>query len=66
MIGFLVTLLVLLIVFGVVFWLVSLIPMPPPLKTGAQVVVGLIAVIVLLGLLFGWVPLPYSHHVWMR
>jgi hypothetical protein len=48
MIGLLVHLLVLLIVFGVIFYLIRLVPIPEPWKTAAQVVIGAILLIFLL------------------
>jgi hypothetical protein len=49
----LIGLLVLIIVFGLLFYLVDLIPMPPPFKVAARVVVVLILILVLLGQV-GW------------
>lgn len=45
----LVSLLILVLVFGVLFWLVgSVIPMPQPFKTAATVILALILIIMLL------------------
>lgn len=57
-ISLLVTVIVLGLVFYLLYWLVGQIPMAPPFKTVATVLIGLFAVIILLSLLFGWTPLP--------
>lgn len=58
LISLLVTIVVLGLVFYLIYWIVGQIPMPEPFKTVALVIIGLIAVILLLGLLFGGVSLP--------
>lgn len=59
MINLLVTLLVLVLVFGVVWWLfTSVIPLPAPFAKVAQVIIAVIFVLVLLGMVFGGVDLP--------
>jgi len=58
-INLLVTLLVLVLVFGVVWWLfTSVIPLPAPFAKVAQVIIAVIFVLVLLGMVFGGVDLP--------
>lgn len=55
----LVSLIIVLVAIAVIFWLLNtVIPMPPPLKTIALAVFGVLALLVLLGLLFGQLPLP--------
>jgi len=56
MISLLVTLLIIVLVAGVVFWIISLIPIPEPWGRIAQVIVGVIFLIVLLTYL-----LPLAH-----
>jgi hypothetical protein len=56
----LVDLLVMVIVLGLLYWLVTLLPLPPPFKTVALVIIILICVIWLLSFTsFGG---PYFHH----
>jgi cytochrome c biogenesis factor len=61
-VGGLFALLIYLIVIGLVFyllyWLIGQLPIPEPFKTVVLVVVGLIAVILLLNIVFGFAPGP--------
>jgi hypothetical protein len=57
MLSFLVYLLVMCLVFGVIYWAVSLVPLPPPLRNIVLGILALIFVLVLLGMLFGGIPL---------
>lgn len=58
LVSFLVWLLILAVVFGVVFWLLGMIPLPEPLRNLAIGALALILLLILLGALFGQVPLP--------
>jgi hypothetical protein len=49
----LIYILILLLIFGVILYVVRLIPLPPPFALIAQAVVGLILLLVLLDLLLG-------------
>jgi|HubBroStandDraft_6_1064221.scaffolds.fasta_scaffold37913_4 hypothetical protein len=61
--GFLFSILVLVIVMGLLYWIVTLLPLPDPFKTIAIVVVLLICVIYLFSLLFGMAqPFPAFRH----
>jgi asparagine N-glycosylation enzyme membrane subunit Stt3 len=53
MIGLLLYVLVLLIFFSILFYVVRMIPLPPPFGMVAQAVIGLILLLVLLDLLLG-------------
>lgn len=53
MIGLLVNLLILVLIFGVAYWIITLIPLPPPFALVAQVVLALILLIVLVEFLLG-------------
>ena len=55
MISVLITLLIVCIIFGVVYWIITLIPLPDPFRRIAQVIVAVIFLIYLLYLL-----LPYA------
>jgi hypothetical protein len=59
MLSLLVTVIVLGVVFYLLYWLVSQIPLPAPFAVVAKVLLGLFAVLILLGLLFGWAPFPH-------
>lgn len=53
MIGLLINLLILVLVFGVAWWIITLIPLPPPFGLVAQVVLALILLIILIDFLLG-------------
>lgn len=58
LIGFLISLLILCLVVGVIFWILSLLPIPQPFLNIAKAVVAIICLIWLLGMLPG---LGYAH-----
>lgn len=58
MIQFLLTLIVFCIVGGLLYWLVTMLPIPDPFRTVMIVAVILIFILVLLGFLFGGIDLP--------
>jgi hypothetical protein len=58
MIEFLVYLLVLCLVFGLIYYALGLLPVPPPFKNIVMVILILIFILLLLGAMFGTVPLP--------
>lgn len=56
------TLLVLVIVLGLVYWAITLLPLPEPFKNIALVILILVCVIYLLAFLFGAAPgFPVLH-----
>lgn len=57
MITLLINVLILLLVVSLAYWIVTLIPLPPPFHLIAQVGFAIIALVVLIGLLTGQVPL---------
>ena len=61
MIGLLITLLIVLILLSLVWWILTQLPLPGPIKQIATVVVVVIAVIILVSML-----LPYSGAEWGR
>lgn len=58
LISLLVTVLVLVLIGGVVWWILTLVPLPEPFGKIAQIVVALIFVLVLLGVVFGQISIP--------
>lgn len=58
MIDLLITVIVFCIIGGLLYYLVSLLPLPAPFPQVIRVCVILICVLLLLGILFGGVPLP--------
>lgn len=57
----LISVLVLLVIIGVAIWVVDMLPIAPPFKTGARVILGLVALLWLLrafGLMTGGLRLP--------
>jgi heme A synthase len=54
--GFLFSLLVMVIILGLIWWIITLLPIPEPFKTVAVVIVAVICLFYLLGLLFGYAP----------
>ena len=56
---FLFSLLVMVIVLGLIYWIVTLLPLPAPFKQIALVIVIVVCLIYLLGILFGgFAPFP--------
>jgi hypothetical protein len=51
MMGLLVSILILCLIFGVIWWVITLIPLPPPFKQIAMVVVALVFVLILISYL---------------
>ena len=58
LIGLLITVVVLGLVFYLLWWLLGVIGLPEPFHKVATVVIALIAVVILLGLLFGGINVP--------
>jgi hypothetical protein len=50
----LITILILCVVFGLIYWIIGLLPIPAPFKTVVLVILGIIALIYLFGILFGF------------
>lgn len=62
--GFLITIILLLIGFGIAWALIECVPSPPfPkwAKLGLRIAVLLLALLVVLGLTFGWIPWPHTR-----
>lgn len=59
MISLLVTLIVFCIVAGLVYWLLTMLPLPDPFKTIIIVAFILILILVLLGMFFGGIDVPH-------
>lgn len=53
---FLFSLLVMIIVMGLIYWIVTMLPIPQPFKNVAIVIVLVICLLYLLGILFGAAP----------
>jgi hypothetical protein len=58
MLNILFTLLILLLVLGIVYWIVGLIPLEQPIKNIIMAIIGVMALIYLLSILFGAAPAP--------
>lgn len=58
MISLLVTLIVFCIVAGLIYWLLTMLPLPDPFKTIIIVAFILILILVLLGFFFGGIDMP--------
>jgi hypothetical protein len=54
----LLTLLIYLLILGVVYWVITIIPLPPPFKTIALVIFAILVIVMLIGLLTGGLGLP--------
>jgi hypothetical protein len=54
--NFLITFLILLLVFGAVWWIATMIPLPPNFLKIVQIVLAVVFIIVMLGMLLGEVP----------
>lgn len=59
MINLLISIIVLCIVGGLFYWLVSMLPLPEPFPTVIRVCVILIMLLLLLGVLFGGISIPH-------
>jgi hypothetical protein len=58
MINFLIFLLVMILVYGILWYVVARLPLPAPFDVTVQVILALIFIFVLLGALYGGVPVP--------
>lgn len=58
MLGILITLVILCLILGLIWWACDMLPIPAPLKMIIHVAIVLVAVIYLIGLLTGGVSLP--------
>jgi len=56
MINLLVTLLFLIIILGVIYWILTIIPLPAPLMKIAQIIMAVIVLLFLIGIFTGTVP----------
>ena len=65
MIALLINVIILILVFGLLYWVITLIPLPPPFAQIAQVVLVVLLVIILISFLLGLVQ-PYGHGVLIR
>lgn len=54
---FLFSILIMVIIFGLVYWIVGLLPLPEPFKQIALVIIGVFFLLYLLGMLFGAAPI---------
>ena len=61
MIGLLFTVIIFCIVAGLIWWLVTLLPLPEPFPTVIRVCVVVMLILILLGMLFGGVDVPRLH-----
>jgi len=62
LISLLVSLILLGLILWCVWWILSLVPAPPPIATAIRVVFALICLIALLGLFFGAWSFPLAGH----
>ncbi len=58
MVSFLIWLLILVLVFGTLFWVIGLVGLPDPWRKVALALLALIFILILIGALLGHVPLP--------
>lgn len=61
MLSLLISLIILCIILAVVYWILTLIPVPPPMVWIVRVVFALICLIAVLSLLFGGWTFPIGH-----
>lgn len=60
---FLFSLLVFVIVLGLIYWIITLLPLPDPFKKIALVIVLVVCLLYLLSILFGYMPgFPVPHY----
>lgn len=58
MIDILIWIVILCIVFGLIYYIITLMPLPPPFKNIAMIVILVIFLLILLFALMGQVPMP--------
>jgi hypothetical protein len=58
MIELLIYIVVLCLIFGLIYYAITLMPLPDPFKNIAMIVILLVFILVLLGIIFGGVNLP--------
>lgn len=58
LVSLLITILIIALVFGLIWWVLGQMPIPEPFRMVVNVIIGLIAVILLLSLLFGGINVP--------
>ncbi len=58
LIGLLVYVLVIGLIFALLFWLVDQLPLPAPFNMVAKAILAVIAIVLLLGIVFGGVSVP--------
>ena len=63
MLSILVTILVMCLIFGLIWWIITLIPLPPPFGRVAQVVIAVIFVICLIYLLLPLAGGGFGHSI---
>jgi len=61
MLSLLVSLLILVLILGICWWLISLVPIPPQYRWIVQLIFGIICLIVLLSMLTGYWSFPLGH-----
>jgi hypothetical protein len=66
MLGLLISLIILVIIFAVFWWILSMIPIPEPLVWIVRVVFALIFLIALISLLTGAWAFPFGSHPLLR
>ena len=66
MVDILISLIIFCVVGGLIYYLVMLLPLPAPFKTIIQVAFILIAIIILLSYLGGYLPGPHEHAIIAR
>jgi len=58
LVNLLITILILSLVFGLIWWVLGQMPIPEPFRMVVNAIIGLIAVLVLLGIVFGGINVP--------
>lgn len=61
MINLLVSLIVLCIIFGLIYWLFTMLPIPEPFVSVIRVCVILVFILLLLGIMFGGIYMPHMR-----
>lgn len=62
MIALLLNLLILCLIFGIGYWIITLLPLPPVPKQIALVVLAVLMLVILLGFV-GWIPGYHIHYI---
>lgn len=63
MLALLINLLILVVIFGIIWWILSMVPVPPTMRWIVNVIFAVIFLIVVISMFMGAWTLPFGHPV---